>query len=436
MERTYHGADDSNDIALLHLRALLNPDLDNHTGHRAAALRRISGVGLGPRDVLDSSQLVIDGDGADLAVHLVEDVTLSRDIGQGPDSEELQDEDLALLELDAELLADLGLGEEVLGGQHAEVAVLLRELLVVVEHGGVHDGAGDVALGHAAPLLADLLLDLGEVDGGEEEAGALVELAAAAERVAAQRLGEAAVGLAHESLEEVEDGAGEVQLGCLRDEGLWGELVGDHELGKIADGLGNWSNLDHVTKYVVGLLVSLLGLRPLCSKAKLLGLEHHVGELATWDLVLVHLWIWASEVSLEWRVEETELRPVRVNGTDVVDVQAGLVVAALERRKHGANAGLGGHSRQAVSGSVDNIGSCGGAGGHGSDTSTGGVVSVDVDGEIGVLLADSANQESRSPGLEDTSHVLDAKNVDLQVDELVNNAEVVLQVVLLLWVQH
>ena len=200
---TYHGADDSNDITLLHLSALLNPDLDNHTGHRAAALRRISGVGLGPRDVLNSSQLIIDGDGADLAVHLVEDITLTGDIGQGSDSEKLKDKNLTLLKLDAELLTDLGLGEEVLGWQDAQVTVLLGELLVVVEHGWVHDGAGYVALGHAAPLLADLLLHLGEVDGGEEETGALVKLAAAAERVAAQRLGEAAVWLAHQSLEEV-----------------------------------------------------------------------------------------------------------------------------------------------------------------------------------------------------------------------------------------
>ena len=167
-----------------------------------------------------------------------------------------------------------------------------------------------------------------------------------------------------------------------------------------------------------------------------MGLEHHVGELATWDLVLVHLWIWASEVSLEWRVEETELRPVGVNGTDVVDVQASLEVAALERRKNGTNTWLGGHSRQAVGGSVDNIGTGDSAGGHGGNTSTGGVVGVDVDGEVGVLGADGANQESCSLGLENTGHIFDTKDVDIKLDELINNAEVVLEVVLLLGVQH
>ena len=148
--------------------------------------------------------LVVDGDLADLAVHLVEDFTLAGLVAKRADGEKLEDEHLALLQLDLELLADLGAVEEVLGRQHGQVAELVGELLEVLVDLGVHGVRGDVALGAAAELLLELLADGVEVEGLEVETGALVHLAALAEGLGAKRLGEAAVRLAHETLEELE----------------------------------------------------------------------------------------------------------------------------------------------------------------------------------------------------------------------------------------
>jgi len=129
--------------------------------------------------------LVVDGDLADLAVELIEDLSLARLVGQRANGQQLQDQDLAALELDVELLSDQGRGQEEARRQHAEVAVLARELLVVLEHLGVHDVAGDIGFGDAAETLVEILAHLGEVDWVEVEAWSLVHLAAAAESVRA-----------------------------------------------------------------------------------------------------------------------------------------------------------------------------------------------------------------------------------------------------------
>lgn len=152
--------------------------------------------------------------------------------------------------------------------------------------------------------------------------------------------------------------------------------------------------------------------------------------------MLVDLGVGTGKVSLEGRVEKAELRPVGVESADLVGVQTGLETGALERGHDGIDAGLRGHARQTVSGGVNGIGTSLGAGNHGGNTGTGRVVRVDVDGKIGVSLTDGANEESGSMGLENTSHVLDSKNVDIKLNQLVDEVEVVLKVVLLVRVEH
>jgi hypothetical protein len=58
-------------------------------------------------------------------------------------------------------------------------------------------------------------------------------------------------------------------------------------------------------------------------------------------------------------------------------------------------------------------------------------VGVDVDGKVRVLLADRADEKSGGVGLENTSHVLDTQNVNVESHELVNEFQVVGEVVLL-----
>lgn len=184
------------------------------------------------------------------------------------------------------------------------------------------------------------------------------------------------------------------------------------------------------------MLIGLLGLKPLRSKTKLRSLEHHVGQLTTRNLVLVNLGIGAGKMGLEGRVEQAELGPVDVESSDELGIQTRVKISTLKRGNDGVDAGLRGHARQAVSGSIDSISTSLGASNHGGHTGTGRVVGVDVDGKIGVLLADRADQEGSGVGLENTSHILDTQDVDVELDELLNKIEVVLEVVLLVGVQH
>lgn len=436
MTHHLHSTQHSNRITLLHLQAILNTDLDNNAAHRCANLVGIGRIGLDTADVVHSGIDVVNANLAHFTVHLVKHLALASLLGQRSDGKELENKYLALLQLDGELLANVRAGEEELGGKHGEIAVLGDELPVFLKHLGVHGVRGNVALGGTAPLGLDVGLDLGQVKRSEVQAGTGVEPAAVAESAGAEGFGEAAVGLAHETLEELEDGAGEVELSGTGNDIVGGQLVGDHELSKITNDLGGWSDLDDITEEVVGLLVRLLGRRPLGSETKLVGLEDEVGELATGDLVLVDLGVGASEASLKRRVEHTELRPVRVDGADVADVELGILVGALERSEDGTNAGLRGHARQAVSGSVDGIGASFGASSHGGDAGTGRVVGVDVDGQVGMALANGTDKNGGGPRLQHTSHILDTENVRANLDDLVNEAEVVVEVVLLAGVQH
>jgi hypothetical protein len=296
---------------------------------------------LGPADALNRSLLVHNGDLADLSVQLEEDFTLASVLTERADCQELQDEDLALLELDVELLANLRLGQEVASGQHREVTELVCPLLVVLKHLGVHDVGSNISLRDGgAILLREVLLDLGEVDRLEEETRALVELSATTESVCAERLGEAARRLTDETLEEVEDTAGEVELLGASLDVLGAELVRDHELGEVTTDLGGRGDLDNVTEKLVGLSIGLLGLEPLGAETNALSLEHHVRELTTRDLVLVHLRIRSGEVGLEGRVEKAELLPVDVQSTDLRRNKTRVELAALKRGDDGVDAGL------------------------------------------------------------------------------------------------
>lgn len=212
------------------------------------------------------------------------------------------------------------------------------------------------------------------------------------------------------------------------------ELVRNHELSQVADDLRGWSNLDDVAEEIIGGLVGLLGLSPLSTKTQLRSLEHHIGQLTTWNFVLVNLWVWTGKTGLERRVQQTKLGPVSVDGTNVMNVQSWVETTTLKRCKNSTNAWLGSHTRQAVSGSVNNISASISTGNHGSNTSTSRVVGVYVNRKIWVLLTNSTNEQGSSSWLENTSHVLDTKDVDIKCDELLDQGKVVLQVVLLLWV--
>ena len=133
-----HGAQDTDRVALLDLLTLLDAHLNNNTAHGRTQASRVvrrllAGYGL------DGRVLVLDGDGANLAVNLEPDVALSLAFNDRADSHEADDEHLALLDRDLHLLADVGAREEVAGGHDGEVTVLLEEGLVLLEDLDIED---------------------------------------------------------------------------------------------------------------------------------------------------------------------------------------------------------------------------------------------------------------------------------------------------------
>ncbi|CRK33375.1 hypothetical protein BN1723_014728, partial [Verticillium longisporum] len=287
---------------------------------------------------------------------------------------------------------------------------------------------------NANTRIATVDRHLGVVYSGMGQTRTSVKLSATTQSIGAERLGETAERLTHHAFEEFKHGAREIELAGASLDILGREFVRDHELCKITYNLGGGCDLDDVAEKVVGVLIGLLSLGPLGAEAKLLGLEHHVGELTTGDLVLVHLGIGASKVGLEGGVQETKLRPVGVKGANVGRVQARVQVATLKGGEDGVDARLRGHARQTVGGGINSIGTSLGASDHRGDTGTGRVVGVDVDGKVRVFLTDGTDKQSSRMGLENSSHILDAEDMNVKGNELVNKIKVVLQVVLLVGV--
>jgi hypothetical protein len=81
-------------------------------------------------------------------------------------------------------------------------------------------------------------------------------------------------------------------------------------LGQVAYHFRSGCDLDDIAKEIIGLLVGLLGLRPLRTETLLRGLEDQVGQLATRNLVLIDFGVGSGKTGLEGRVNQTDLGPV------------------------------------------------------------------------------------------------------------------------------
>ena len=121
------------------------------------------------------------------------------------------------------------------------------------------------------------------------------------------------------------------------------------------------------------------------------------------------------------------MRPIKVEGLDIVKSDTSSELGLFERRTDGAHGRLRSATTHAVDSAIHDI--CAGSGTcqHRSHSHTGGVMGVDVNGEIGVSLSDGSHQHGSSLGLQQTGHVLDGQDVDSLSDELVDKVEVVLQ---------
>src|SRR4051812_25441263 len=101
-------------------------------------------------------------------------------------------------------------------------------------------------------------------------------------------------------------------------------------------------------------------------------------------------------------------------------VETGVFACTVKRGEDGVDARLRGHARQAVGGCVYGIGASHGGGNHRSYSSASRIVGMNVNGEVGVLLPDRANQQGGGMRLEYSSHVLNAQDVNVKSHKLVD----------------
>ncbi|KAH3685055.1 hypothetical protein WICPIJ_003992 [Wickerhamomyces pijperi] len=190
----------------------------------------------------------------------------------------------------------------------------------------------------------------------------------------------------------------------------------NHELGQITNNLGSWSDLNQITKQQVGFA--------------------QIGQLTTWDFMLVNFRVWTLQVGFEARVQQSHLGPVGVHLSNVVDIDTGLDIGAVQRGQKSRDRRLRGQTGQRVGGDIDNIGTGFSTGSHRGNTGTSGVMGVDVDWQVWVLGSDGTDQQLGGLWLQSTSHVLDTQDVGTSLDDLLGDVQVVVQVVLLAWLQH
>jgi hypothetical protein len=177
------------------------------------------------------------------------------------------DEGLAPLDLDGDLLALAQAVEEGGRRQHRDVAVVAAVRGVVLEHLRIHEIRGEVGVAH---LAADRRLGLGapglQVHRRQEVAGAARQRLLAAQHLLLQ-LGREAVGrITQFALHERDDRFGEGDLAVPVAHLLRRQVVGDHEQRHVAHHLGGRRHLDDVAEQEVHLGIGLRHLGQRCSR--------------------------------------------------------------------------------------------------------------------------------------------------------------------------
>lgn len=108
--------------------------------------------------------------------------------------------------------------------------------------------------------------------------------------------------------------------------------------------------------------------------------------------MIEHTRIGSPNIGLEALIQDSDLAPVEVQCLDIGVTDTCTKVALLKGGSDSTHGWLRGETGHAVDGDIDDISSCGGGGEHGSGRDTSGVVRVNVDGEVGILLANGTDQ--------------------------------------------
>mmetsp|Transcript_35042 Transcript_35042/g.87018 ORF Transcript_35042/g.87018 Transcript_35042/m.87018 type:complete len:344 (-) Transcript_35042:2786-3817(-) len=260
----FHGGEDDERVALLDVVGLADFVAEDVARHGGADLLQVARLGLDIGLDLRLGCLVLDGDRPgephDLEVHFTRPVAQHMCLG------DVLEVHLTAGHVYRDVLTRVASHEVVWRGQHGDVAEFLAELLVLVEHLGVHDRAHKVGLRELPPmLLLKPRPQVAPVDGRQVRARPALDGLGPLEHLGPQRLGEAEGRLPDIALEELDDGLREGEAVSLFEDVVWRDAVLDHELGHVADDLGRRGHLDQITHQHVGVGVCLLDVVPLVS---------------------------------------------------------------------------------------------------------------------------------------------------------------------------
>lgn len=103
-----------------------------------------------------------------------------------------------------------------------------------------------------------------------------------------------------------------------------------------------------------------------------------------------------ADISFEAAVHHPDLSPVQVESLDVFVTDTGTKVVLLQSSADGTHSRLRGETGHTVDCNIDDISTCSCGCEHARNGNAGGVVGVDVDGEVGVLLADRTDEPNCS----------------------------------------
>jgi hypothetical protein len=205
--------------------------------------------------MFDGRISVIDDDSTNFSVHLEETFSSTLLYIEGSDSQQLDDQHLALFDFNAHFLVDLGLSKEESSGKDAFHACLVRNRQIwegternnspqitefigesskLFEHLGVHVVRRNIAIGNVlAKLFSQFSLDFLELQWLHCQTRSSSDPLSVSDNLGSKWLREPTIRFTEVSLEELDNTLGEVQAVGLFENLVLCEIVGHHELGKV-----------------------------------------------------------------------------------------------------------------------------------------------------------------------------------------------------------
>src|SRR5690606_9720548 len=205
-----------------------------------------------------------------------------------------------------------------------------------------------------------------------------------------------------------------------------GDARADEVQGEVADHLGGGRDLHQPAEHAVGGGVHRLDVLEAVAQAEGDRLGAQVGELAAGDLVVVDAAGRGGQAGLEGRVDLADALPVRLQVADGLEVEAGGVFRVVGGRDERRQGGLGGGAGHGGDRSVDGVGAGLDRGEGGGELAAGGVVGGGVGGE-GERAAQGGRAGRGGRGAQQSGHVLDGRDVGAGRDDLLGEAEVVVE---------